>query len=328
MGERSARLLTTREIDEIVAGFGGGSRSAAVDVEPRTWDVNRPVRVPPEKMQGLALRHEQAARALAEVMRRRFRCDTAVRLAEVDQIRFDSFRASLPEIVCGFQVRAAPLVQPAHLILDFDLAFRALDRLLGGPGESASDPRELTRTETAVIGEFVEMILGVADEAWKGIHALKFEPGPAVSVPRFIESPPGSEVMLAVRFEVTGALSGSIILALPLSELEAPIRAARETRREAPRDRKTAAVTPMLRGVGIDVAIRLGGAEISMAELAALEPSDILVLDRSIGESVEMLVEGVPKYRGRLGRRGNAFAFKVGTAIAPDEGRIRRPGAA
>jgi flagellar motor switch protein FliN/FliY len=68
---------------------------------------------------------------------------------------------------------------------------------------------------------------------------------------------------------------------------------------------------PFLGAVKVRVAVRVGGAEISVAELLGLRPGAVLELDRLVEEPLDVLVDGHVVARGVLVAVGDHFGVRI-----------------
>jgi flagellar motor switch protein FliN/FliY len=99
-------------------------------------------------------------------------------------------------------------------------------------------------------------------------------------------------------------------------ELEAP---AESTADGAP---LLGGVLPFLGSVKVTVAVRVGCAEISVAELAAMKAGGVITLDRLVEEPLDVLVDGHVVARGVLVAVGEHFGVRITEAMTPP-GTIR-----
>jgi len=63
--------------------------------------------------------------------------------------------------------------------------------------------------------------------------------------------------------------------------------------------------------VSLPVVVELGKATISLKELLSLEVGDVVVLDKRVGEPLNILVGKKVKMKGMPGRSGRRLAIKI-----------------
>lgn len=312
------RTLALPEIDHLLSLFRGGDTEFTEGLPVESYELDTPSRVPRAAMEGVIIRHEQAARALKHDLATLLNREVDVALESCEQVRFGALRESLPEPSCCFLVELAPLREPAFCVVDYPLAFASVDRLLGGSGDPAGDPRDLTSTELAMLEDVMRVVMQAHVAAWQPYTTLKAKLLRAVSIPRYVRDLRAEDIMLVTRYRLQEFAPGAVLtFAVPLMGLEPHLQ--HEPRPVAPSQNKVsyeADIAAHLGAVRIPIAVRLGGARLPLRDLIALEVDDVIVLDRLIHEGCELVVAGSPKYDGAVGTHGGNFTFRVGAARA------------
>ena len=72
----------------------------------------------------------------------------------------------------------------------------------------------------------------------------------------------------------------------------------------------------VLCGASVELHADLASTELSVAELLALRPGDILRLDQTQTDPVAVRVEGVTKFLGQPMQRGGVFGVEVTTEVS------------
>lgn len=67
----------------------------------------------------------------------------------------------------------------------------------------------------------------------------------------------------------------------------------------------------LIRDVNVTLDARVGGCELSVAELSRLKNGDVLTLDRAPDEPIDILLNGTVIARGRLVVAGEYFGIRV-----------------
>lgn len=307
--------LSTHEIDQLLTVFKGRRRRTDQPADVSSLDLNRPAPIPKGIFETLQVRHEQAARSMRAGMREILRRNLGVSLTSLELDRFAGFKEALPEPSCGFVVELLPLRQPGYLVLDYPLVFSALDRVLGGQGSSDGEPRELTSTETSVLSELLSSIIQEQATVWS--RWLKLTPRllRTTSVPRFFREARADDPVLVATYTMSEFAEGArFTFALPLPGLEPHLQCAPKQEAETPNNAPVSrdAVLRALDDVTLNLSVRIGGAVLTVNDVLELETGDVLVLDRSPAQSMELLVEGLPRFDGHLLRRGGHLVFRIG----------------
>ncbi len=309
------RNLTLPEIDSLLELFraGGGEQAEVSD-----YDLDTPSRVPKSSLEAVTLRHEQAARILRNDLSALLNRDLTVSLDGLEQMRFGNVRDSLSEPMCGYVIELSPLREAGFLVIDHAFAYATIDRLLGGSGEPTGEPRELSATEIAVLDDVVRLILAAHVFAWQPYTTLKAQVTRPVAVARYVRDIRVEDIMLLARYRLGQFADGATIqFAIPLGGLEPHLQ--HEPRPVVSPPNRANLERDLLKNVAgahVEVAVRLGTANLSLRDLVGLQKDDVIVLDRQINEGCELLVEGKPKYVGFLGQHNGSFTYRVARPAA------------
>ena len=321
------RALTATEIDALLSIFRGGRSTRPQRADVENFDVNQPCRVPRSAFSALRIRHQQAARQLGLELKAILSREMSVTLLGFEQVVFDPWRRSLPDPCCAFSIRMEPMHDPAVLVVDHGFAFRVLDRLLGGLGDAKVGVRDLTPTEVAVLDEIIRPLLAVHEAVWSPYIELRSKAPNPIFVPDFIRDINDKEVVLAANYRVDGlGESATIRFAMPTSGLEPHLQhEPRQDPVEQDRDRVRRLLEGQMREASVSCAVRVGSAELALADLVGLEPGDVLVLDRQTDGEVELLIEGSAKVSGYLKRVGRRLVFECARSPYADAAEPPEP---
>lgn len=305
----SEKTLSTHEIDSLLGLFRGRTADAA---SATSYDLDTPSVAPRGTLEGVIVRHEVAARQIRDEIAAVLNLDVDVALESFEQARFSSLRDQAQPGSSCFLVELGGLRDPAFVVLDAVLAFAAIDRLLGGKGDAPPAAREMTSTELAVLEELLRPVVAAHVAAWSVYAPLRIGAMRPVAVARYIRELKGEEVMFSARYRFAGFADGaSLLFATPAGGLEPHLQ--KEPRpiaavKDGSGERDLAAHLAMVR---VGVRVRVGGAVLSLRELTALEPGDVVVLDRAINDGCELCVQEAPKFTGWLGQNRGRLTYRV-----------------
>jgi flagellar motor switch protein FliM len=309
------KTLTANEIDDLLSVFKGGHKGAESLSDVESLDLDRPNRIPRGILETLEIRHEQAARLMREGLRVALGKELQLSLLGLEQERFQTFKERQEEPCCGFVIDMPPLRSPAYLVMDFAFAFACIDRLLGGTGSDAGSGRELTATEVSVLSEVIEAVLRAHVVVWDRYTKLTPTLRKTVSIPRFMRDIRDEDAMLTAEYRFKDFVDGGgFRLSMPLPGLEGRLQFGGDrepTEDEGATDQVRGELQEHMVDVDVDVSVRIGGADITVGDILALEAGDVVLLDRDVKTQLDLLVEGRPKFGGRLLRKGRKLVFRV-----------------
>ena len=328
-------LLSNEEIDTLLQMFRAeGAQGAAedhvvlgldADHEPQSpvvskVDLLKPNRLSRDQIKNLERLFEGTGRALAATISDKLRFEVPCDCVAVEQMRFSSWLQLLNGPSAIYVVRMPPFEQVCMFTATSGLLYAAVDRILGGSGKTNKVPNELSAAEYTVADAFVGPCLDRVCDTFADWGKFSWTIENRFANPSLAQILPLQEVLLSVHFQTSGEfLLGDLRLVIPYAALEPHLKmldlgpGARF--RQAPgalRKQIEKTVAP----VELDMSVVLGEAQLSMRQLLALKPGDVVQLDRRIGEPLVAPVQGRPKFFGQIGLMGNRLAFQVAGTVA------------
>lgn len=289
--------------------------------------------------QGIALIHEEFARAAARVLVRHARTVASLRVVGIRELDTRAYLARLPDPAVVVVARLGPGEARLLLGLDGALVTALVERALGGPGTGAggAEHRPLTEIEASVIRRVAGELLPLYGRAWSAALSLH---------PRFVRlaaDPRSLEVFLPdQRWVVTdlagrvGRAIGRVTVALPRSLLAPALE-----KLAAPGDfrgrgaagagglprldrQRLAAVRERVARTPVPVSVLLGEATLTVHELLGLTVGDVIRLDRPAGAPVVVRVGERARFLACPGLLGGRVAVEILGVLEEVHGGVER----
>lgn len=289
-------------------GAEGGKRAAVVSLrdfaEPRTLSADRIARI----RKTLSARLGAIANGLAGPLRGH----PQLTLGEVSEMNahglFDGFVR--PFLVHGFQCNG----QQGWLIWEPAAARLACDTILSGPppeeDEENPAPREpghpmLTRTERRVVAGLLDTLVGT----FAGDFSLDLQPGEIWQEPEELTTledlgPDADSRRMLIHLGFEDVMGETSDLRLYLPGIVTP-----EDEPDAVDDGAPRHLAP----VNLELSVHLGGTDVPLSELLAMETGDVIPIDTRVGEQVEVEIEESICARGRFGSVEGRLAVVIET---------------
>jgi len=212
---------------------------------------------------------------------------------------------------------AAPVTPgPPQTAAELDLAgwpSAATATLSSGPGASVA---VLVRADLAdALASAPAGALEVGAALQPALDAAAVALGSTAGAGRTVTGPELAELAAAATVAVpldTPSGPAAVLLVTVASEGSAGVRAAGTTRAVASPTRGV----ELLHGVAMEVTVELGRTRLSVRELLALCPGDVLELDRAAGSPADLLVNGRLIARGEVVVVDEDFALRVTEIVA------------
>jgi len=192
------------------------------------------------------------------------------------------------------------------------------DRSVGNSAQSADAHAELTGVEKLVLKHILGQLSDGMEVAWADVlpfkpEVLRFESDPRMAV---IATP--SDVAVLCTFEVTGALDGKLLLAIPYSAVEPAKKALTSPPRlGGQRDAKfSQALGREIEAVEVELRVEIGRRSLSLGELVEMKVGDVITLNTNEGSPLPVFVQGRQKMTASPRVVGGGMAIEVLKSIA------------
>jgi len=191
------------------------------------------------------------------------------------------------------------------LFLDPTLVALLVERTLGGELDPSQPPRSTTPVDRSLIGGFIDLVVRTHSELWEEATGATMSLE-AVGAPMDLAlalDPNARTMIVAVEVRV-GATYTVLFIAAPDQTIRPVAESlSRPSARAAGDDRNAArAVRDRIARARVAVDVHLGAARLTAREIAALRVGSRVVLPTRADSLAELVVEGVPHLRVRLGQ--------------------------
>ena len=308
--------------DELPASEPPLKAPCAVGREKITpYDFKRPERVGKEQMRALQTLHEGFGRNFGAALLALLRSIVEVKLTSVDQLTYSEFVFSLENPSCFNLLKAEPL--EGNLILDINpsILYPIIDRLLGGGREMGAGPASAHGNRIAAGARITGLFLEELRHAWENVLDLKLAVLQVESNPQLVQIVPPNEVVVVISFELMiGDLRGMMNLCIPYNSIER-IGGKLSANSWISYGRKNASqetvkqISETICSSPVGVQVRLAQTKIGTGELMGLRVGDIITTQKDVHQPVIVSVEGVPKFRAKLGACKGHKAIMIQSAI-------------
>ena len=295
------------------------------------YDFRRPDKFAKDQLRTLQMIHETFARLLAGSLSAYLRVPVHVDLVSVEQIPYDEYMRSLTNSVINV-FSMSPLAGQAIMEVEFSILFSMLDRLLGGPGSvEAKKNFSLTDIEKVLSDGIIERGLKDFHSAWEGI--AQFTPKREVTETQgqFVQIVPPNDVVVSILFEIkVGELRGAMSVCIPyllLKPITTKLSAQRWFSSSVKKNtgKYAAVLARRLEKTYLTLGVRLGRADLSVDEIVHLKIGDVVTLERTQQEEVEVFIGNSVKFFGRPGTRGKKLAIHINRINPDNEPQTRSP---
>ncbi|MDC3414128.1 flagellar motor switch protein FliM [Aquibacillus sp. 3ASR75-11] len=316
-------VLSQNEIDALLSALSSGEMDAnqlehdQQTKKIRVYDFKRALRFSKDQIRGLARIHENFARLLTTYFSTQLRTYAQISVASVDQIPYEEFIRSIPNMTILNIYSVPPL--DGRILLEFNpnIAYAMLDRVLGGKGNTVNKIENLTEIETLLMSQLFEKAMDNLKEAWSSLAEIdpmleEFEVNP-----QFLQMVSPNETVVVISLNTTiGESSGMINICIPHVVLESIIpklsvhywmqTGSKETKPEEYDN-----LTKNIETAKVKISAVLGNASIQINDFLDLSENDVIQLDQSIHDPLVLMVDEAPKFYVQPGKSKKKIAVQV-----------------
>lgn len=327
-------VLSQNEIDALLAALSSGEMDAEelkkeeAQKKVRAYDFKRAVRFSKDHIRSLTRIHENFARFLTTYFSAQLRTFVQINVVQVEQLPYDEFIRSIPKMTILNIFEAEPLEGRMVLEVHPNVAFAMLDRLLGGAGSVPGKIGSLTEIETIIMEKIFSRALETLQEAWKTIVDLEPRLEALETNPQFMQivSPNETIALISLSTKI-GDTTGMINLCIPHVVIE-PVMSKLSVHHWFVSQKKTRApeevqlLEQRVSKAKLPIVAELGHSQISIQEFLNLAVGDVVMLQRTTGEGLEIKVGDKLKYIGSPGVVKDRMAVQILEVVSEGEEEI------
>jgi flagellar motor switch protein FliM len=280
------------------------------------------------QLQTLRTLHDNFTRLLNNSLSVYLRTRVEATIVSIEQISYGDFIASIgvPSILSIFSMD--PLPGSGMVQVDLNLVFSIIDRLLGGPGWFPPKLRDLTDIERTLMQRFMARMLNSYRESWNYLLTLSLKIEALDSNPQFIPRIiPLDQIVAFVSCELkVGDMTGVMNFCLPYLVLQTlgpqlsdfqwspTVVAGRGMT-----DEDVAQLARNVERAPVDVRVELGRTTVSLRDLIALQPGDIVLFEKPVSEPLAATVNEREKFKVFPGVHRDRLAVRVAQIVESEE---------
>ncbi|MBD8025763.1 flagellar motor switch protein FliM [Ureibacillus sp. Re31] len=322
-------VLSQSEIDALLSAISTGEMSAddmKKEEETRkvkVYDFKRALRFSKDQIRSLTRIHENFARLLTTYFSAQLRTYVQITVASADQIPFEEFVRSIPNMTLINVFEVPPLDGNILMEINPNIAYSMLDRLMGGSGSSYSNVDNLTEIEQKIMTSLFERSFDNLREAWGTIAEIDPVLVELEVNPQFLQMVSPNETVVVISLNtIIGETTGMINICIPHVVLEPIIHnlsvqywMQSNTKEASPEQSQM--LEKRIKQAELPVIAELGTTHITVEDFLYMSRGDIIQLDQKIDEPLILKVGSIPKFTVQPGKRNKKMAIQI---IDPLEG--------
>ncbi len=271
----------------------------------RTIDFTRPTKFTTEQERRIRRALDTFCRASSARLSAELRSSLDLEVINSQQLTWADAHRNLPRHAICALVEISPGGGRLLLAAEQPLVLASIERLLGGSEESAPRSRRMSDVDWVLARHLFGTLVSQLTPVWSDLAGQTLELDSVDSQMELSQLAPVSEPTLELTMESRlGPLSTTVMLLIPYMSIAA-VAEHISGRDEGMFDRDPAApaaVEAALRGVEVTVRAEVARVPMTVAEVLALRPGDVVRLNAPVERGITVCTDETPIYRARPGR--------------------------
>jgi flagellar motor switch protein FliM len=314
MSSTTVDNLSRKKLKELFAAIGSRPSEDATQPEAAEYNWYQPHCFSVEQLRELDNFAKDAAVAIAQKFADFYHSDFNVAVASTTQLFADEF---LKQVLEGEQHDyylsfGVDQDQPCGVIgIPPQPAAVWTKELLGDSESAENSGKDLSELEEALLLDIASAIVEAISSSQESFN---FQPADDIVKGRPSFELHGTEELCKITFNIKKADSENgpeVHILVLCDKLVSIVGKTVQDAGVSPAKNASKAMLDHLREMPVSVMAQLASIVLSFEELASLQAGDILLLDKSVDEPAELIVEGLPLFRGRPAKSAGKYAVVI-----------------
>jgi flagellar motor switch protein FliM len=318
------QVLSQSEVDALLSAVSDNRTDTAEQESADSlksgvvqYDLANQDRIIRGRMPTLDIIHDRFIRLFRVTLSNSLRKMANLSVNSTGPLKFSEFMNSLPLPSCLNILRLDPLRGAAVMVIESKLLYALVDSFFGGSDVPYTkiEGKDFTQIEIKMARRVVLSAIDDLEKAWEPVYPLKIGYSRTEINPQFVAVVPPSDVVIATTFDVElEKVSGTIKVVIPYATLE-PIKSKLSVGFQSEQLEVDFIwinrIKEQIMLTNANLLVKLGDANISVRDLMDLQVGDIIQLGTDATMPLEVLVEGIPKFKGLPGILKGNRAIKI-----------------
>ena len=320
-----SQVLTQQEIDELLSALQSQKSSSSErsrsteEVKYKKYDFRLANKLTKEQMRSLESIYDSFTYLFNNYLTATLRMNCEAEMISIEEHKFAEFSNSLLSNALFAILGMEPLAGTSLLDLSPQIAFAMMNRVLGGSVETKGEERtNFTEIELVIMGKIIKQISSLLEEAWSKVVPFRVVLERLEVNPQFVQIVSSGETAAIVTINVKiGETEGLMHFCLPHISIKPiekqltlrTIYSGKIEKKES--EQKNLKISQMLKDSRLDLVAKFNTTYTSFQDCLNLQPGDVLLLDHKVFAPLNLYLEHIPKFKGKLGAKDNKYAIYI-----------------
>lgn len=318
-----SEVLSQGEIDALLNALNTGEldvkgiEEEKEEKKVRNYDFKIPNKFAKDQLRTLQMIHENFSRLLQTYLSGYLRALVQIEVVSVDQLTYYEFSNSMPNPSTLGVVDFLPLNGSVLIEISPSISFAMIERVLGGTGNVYERNRGFTEIELTLIEKLFGQILSFLKDPWKNVIDLKPRLSRIETNTQFTQIVSPNETIALITLSLNiGSIEGMMHICIPHLVIE-PIISKLSTKfwfsgiSKDITEGSIKYIEKRIETTTLPISVVLGNCNLTVKDIINLQIGDVVLLNKSINDYLQILVGNKLKFYGIPGVKKNKIAVKV-----------------
>jgi len=322
-----SEILSQSEIDALLEALNTGEvdvkeiQEETKEKKIKKYDFKSPKKLAKDQLRTLHIIHENFSRALNTFLSGYLRTYIHIEVLSVEELSYYEFSNSISNPAMISIVDFSPL--PGQMIFEIStgLSFTIIDRILGGNGKYKGEIRNFTEIEITILNKLIRQMIKLFVDPWENVVELSPKLDKIENNSQFaqIVSPNETIALVTLKAKI-GEVEGLINICIShislepiLPKLSTKLWFSSVTKQITPEEKRI--LEKKVKRASLELSSILGESYITVEDFLNLQDGDVINLNKSIKEELEVKVGDKLKFLGSPGTKKNKLAIKITKVI-------------
>jgi flagellar motor switch protein FliM len=321
-------VLSQAEIDKLLRDLVSGNADENEEEQKdavKPYDFKTANRFTREQIRAINVVFKNFGHLLSNYLMGTLRASCDAEVLSIEEISFSEFNNSVPSPVIVAIINTSPFMGSFIMEMSKEISYSIISRVLGGTKEIASEGRQFTEIELAIIERVLWESLRNFDEAWVKIMEVNSVLEKVETSMQFAQIVDMNEPVLMVTLNVTiGSESGLVGFVLPHQALEPFTKKLSTKQMYSMNPNKRIETNPetianAISRTDVTISAIFNPTAATVRDITSLNVGDVIKLAHRVDEPVIVRYQHLPKFKAVMGKYKNNLALKILEEIKGDE---------
>ncbi|MBE5932493.1 MAG: flagellar motor switch protein FliM [Lachnospiraceae bacterium] len=317
-----ADVLSQNEIDALLKQLSTGELDVD-DIEDnksakvKEYDFSKPAKFSKEHLRTIEIIFEHFGRLLSSNLPAYLRKNVQIEVMNSEAVIYSEFSNALSNPVLLGVVNMSPLQGNIIIEMATNIGYTIIDRLLGGIGEPLEKNREFSEIELSILERIFNIIISLLREPWKNVVEIEPYLERIETNSQFAQIISPTEMIAIVTININiGGVEGLMNICLPFMTLEDVMDKLNtkywfSTMQNKDESSYADVIETAINKALVPVSAYLGKSHITVIDFVNLQVGDIIKLDKSVEDELDVYVGNIVKFKALPGSFSDNYAVKI-----------------